>query len=52
MGPKRQADYSQPSNAEVKNEWSYTSTPHIHLTAYIGAANNDIFYPVKETDAT
>jgi hypothetical protein len=23
----READYSLPSNAEVKNAWSYTSTP-------------------------
>jgi hypothetical protein len=24
-------NYSPPSSAEVKNEWSYTSTPHIYL---------------------
>jgi hypothetical protein len=25
--PRRVADHSPPSSAEVKNEWSYTSTP-------------------------
>jgi len=25
--PGREADHSPPSNAEVKNAWSYTSTP-------------------------
>jgi len=24
-------DYSSPSTAEVKNEWSYTSTPPVRL---------------------
>jgi hypothetical protein len=27
----REVDYSPPSNAEVKNEWSYTSTPPMRL---------------------
>jgi hypothetical protein len=27
----READHSPPSNAEVKNAWSYTSTPPIRL---------------------
>jgi hypothetical protein len=27
----READHSPPSSAEVKNVWSYTSTPPIHL---------------------
>jgi hypothetical protein len=26
-----EADHSPPSSAEVKNAWSYTSTPPIHL---------------------
>jgi hypothetical protein len=26
--PGREADHSPPSSAEVKNAWSYTSTPH------------------------
>jgi len=28
---KREVDHSPPSSAEFKNEWSYTSTPPIHL---------------------
>jgi hypothetical protein len=28
---RREADYSPPSSAEVKNVWSYTSTPPIRL---------------------
>ena len=27
----RELDYSFPSSAEVKNEWSYTAAPHIRL---------------------
>jgi len=26
-----EADYSSPSRAEVKNVWSYTSAPPVHL---------------------
>jgi hypothetical protein len=26
-GPEHEADHSPPSNTEVKNAWSYTSTP-------------------------
>jgi hypothetical protein len=29
--PRREADHSPPSSAEVKNAWSYTSTPPIRL---------------------
>jgi hypothetical protein len=29
--PGREADHSPPSNAEVKNAWSYTSTPSVRL---------------------
>jgi hypothetical protein len=29
--PGREADHSPPSNADVKNAWSYTSTPPIHF---------------------
>jgi hypothetical protein len=29
--PGREADHSGPSSAEVKNAWSYTSTPPIRL---------------------
>jgi hypothetical protein len=29
--PDREADHSPPSSAEVKNAWSYTSTPPVSL---------------------
>jgi hypothetical protein len=29
--PGREADHSPPSSVEVKNAWSYTSTPSIRL---------------------
>jgi len=29
--PRREADHSPPSGAEVKNAWSYTTTPAILL---------------------
>jgi hypothetical protein len=29
--PGHEADYSPPSSAEIKNVWSYTSTPSIYL---------------------
>jgi hypothetical protein len=29
--PWREADHSSPSSTEVKNEWSYKSTPPIRL---------------------
>jgi hypothetical protein len=32
--PEREADYSSPSSAEVKNEWRYTSTPPYALVAW------------------
>jgi len=32
--PKRDADYSPPSCAEVKNEWSYTPTPLYFFKAW------------------
>jgi hypothetical protein len=28
--PELEADHSPPSSTEVKNTWSYTSTPTIH----------------------
>jgi hypothetical protein len=30
--PEREADHSPPSSAEVKNTWSYTSTPPYAFT--------------------
>jgi hypothetical protein len=36
MRPGCEADHSPPSSTEVKNEWSYTSTPHYaFLTWYL-----------------
>jgi len=32
--PGREADHSSPSNAEVKNAWSYTSTPQYASIAW------------------
>lgn len=29
-------DHSLPSNAEVKNEWSYNSTPPPHTLSWLG----------------
>jgi hypothetical protein len=29
----READHSLPSSAEIKNEWIFTSTPHMRLTS-------------------
>jgi hypothetical protein len=34
MWPGREADHSPPSSAEVKNAWSYTSTPQYALMAW------------------
>jgi len=28
--PERDVDQSHPSRAEIKNEWSYTSTPPVY----------------------
>jgi hypothetical protein len=33
--PGREADHSLPSSAEVKNAWSYTSTPAIRLDGVV-----------------
>jgi len=33
--PGREADHSTPSTSEVKNAWSYTSTPPVHLHAVV-----------------
>jgi hypothetical protein len=32
--PGREADHSPPSSAEVKNAWSYTSTPQYAFMAW------------------
>jgi hypothetical protein len=33
--PERGVDYSPPSSADVKHEWSYTSTPPLHPEIFI-----------------
>jgi len=33
--PGREADHSPPSSAEVKDAWSYTSTPPIRLNGVV-----------------
>jgi hypothetical protein len=33
--PGREADHSHPSSAEVKDAWSYTSTPSIRLNGVV-----------------
>jgi hypothetical protein len=46
--PGRETDHSPPSSAEVKNEWSYTSTPRIRLhgvvLSYEKHRDNFMFY--------
>jgi hypothetical protein len=32
--PGREADHSPPSSAEIKNTWSFTSTPHYAFTTW------------------
>jgi hypothetical protein len=49
--PVRQADHSPPSSAEVKNAWSYTSTPPNTLScraAQLKAQGQLHFYFCKE----
>ena len=36
--PGHDADYSPPSSTQVKNEWSYSSTPHVNLQIYVHLA--------------
>jgi hypothetical protein len=33
--PAREADHSPPSSAEVKNAWSYTSTPYVFMAWFV-----------------
>jgi hypothetical protein len=37
----RESDHSPPSSAEVKNAWSYTSTPQYAFMAYYLVKNRD-----------
>jgi hypothetical protein len=41
--PGREADYSPPSSAEVKNAWSYTSTPQYVFMAWCLVKHRDNF---------
>jgi len=41
--PDREADHSHSSNSEVKNEWSYTSTPSYIFTAWCLVKHRDNF---------
>jgi hypothetical protein len=41
--PGREADHSPPSSAEVKNTWSYTSTPTYVFMAWCLAKHRDNF---------
>jgi hypothetical protein len=41
--PRREADHSLPSSAEVKNAWSYTSTPQYVLMAWCLVKHRDNF---------
>jgi hypothetical protein len=42
--PEHKADNSPPPNAEVTNEWSYTSTPTIGLCRYVMYRHNFTYY--------
>jgi hypothetical protein len=43
--PGREADHSPPSSAEVKNEWSYTSTPqHSFMTWCLFKHRNNFIF--------
>jgi hypothetical protein len=41
--PGREADHSLPSSAEVKNAWSYTSTPQYFFMAWCLVKHRDNF---------
>jgi hypothetical protein len=49
--PGREADHSTPSSAEVKNAWSYTSTPPYVFVAWCSLKHRDNFllYLYKNT---
>jgi hypothetical protein len=46
--PEREADHSLPSNADVKNTWTYISTPHLEygFMSSCLCKNRDNFYLV------
>jgi hypothetical protein len=48
--PGRKLGHSRPSSAEVKNEWSYTSTPPLRLHGVHRGRLNLFFYRLHEPD--
>jgi hypothetical protein len=54
--PGREADHSPPSSAEVKNAWSYTSTPQYVFMAWCLVKHRDNFnfylYPVVKVNSS
>jgi hypothetical protein len=50
--PGREADHSPPSSAEVKNAWSYTSTPPIRLNGVVLTLTQEVtILPLPRLDA-
>jgi hypothetical protein len=49
--PEREADHSPPSSAEVKNTWSYTSTPQYVFVAWCLVGHRDNFTSGYSTTA-
>jgi len=47
--PKREADHSPSSSAEVKNVWSYTSTPHTPSWSGAQIKHRDNFTFTRDT---
>jgi hypothetical protein len=50
--PGREADHSLPSSAEVKNAWSYTSTPPVHLHGLVLSYSTGITLPLPDITST
>jgi hypothetical protein len=46
-GPGREVDHLPPASAEVKNGWSYTSTPPIRLH---GVVRNTFYHQLPTTE--
>jgi hypothetical protein len=54
--PGREADHSPPSGAEVKNAWSYTSTPQYVFMTWCFVKDRDnvnfIYHHITNADST
>jgi hypothetical protein len=50
--PGREADHSPPSSAQVKNAWSYTSTPPMRLSGVVLRAQGKFTLPVPYSSYT